>query len=151
MNLTLVMPRPFPSPARGATGLVSPYLTSGVESSATRHHGSSAHKHRPHNHGIPRALRQQRSRAGSQYFEADRSVQTLARGYFLDALLTATKSKGIIFSNSITVTELSRTSRTVITLCGCICLRYLPASIAGSFRSRCERDLPSTLISKPAP
>ena len=31
-------------------------------------------------------------------------------------------------------------------LCGCLCLKYFPASIAASFRSRYVRDFPSTLI-----
>jgi hypothetical protein len=77
--------------------------------------------------------------------------QTLVRCYFLNTLLTAIKSKATLFPSSITVTELSRTSRTMTSLCGCICLRYSPASRAISFRSRYERVLPSTLISKQAP
>jgi hypothetical protein len=68
--------------------------------------------------------------------------QTLARRYRLNTfLLAATRSKTTPFSLSITVMELSRTSRTITLLCGCICLRYSPASMAISFRSRYERPL----------
>jgi hypothetical protein len=79
------------------------------------------------------------------------SRSALARCYFSKNLLTATESKTALFSIPITVMELSRTSRTMTSLCGCSCLRYSPASKAISFRSRYERVLPSTLISKQAP
>jgi hypothetical protein len=59
--------------------------------------------------------------------------------------------KGHNCSPSITVTELSRTSRMLTSLCGCICFKYFPASTAVFFRSRYVRHLPSTLISNKPP
>jgi hypothetical protein len=47
--------------------------------------------------------------------------QTLASCYLLNNLLTGTKSKTTLFSLSITVMELSRTSQTITSLFGCIC------------------------------
>src|ERR1700691_6066453 len=51
-------------------------------------------------------------------------------------------AKETTFPPSITVTELSRPSWTLTSLCGCFCLKYFSASIAASFRSRNVRDLP---------